>query len=157
MFMLRHQALIPENVDQNDEKIPEDKIEYYMYASMWSMSTSLTVILLSNTILALLDKPLDPPKTLLVNNRYARLSGRLIYSMVILTVPATKHLSVDLYLGIASIMMSFLIAAEWIMSLERGGGLLEPRGLTAILSSRRRAHKHTSRDRSKHPVNAEGA
>ncbi|KAF2095829.1 hypothetical protein NA57DRAFT_58899 [Rhizodiscina lignyota] len=144
MFMLRNHAQLPENVDQNDEKVPAEDLRDYIYSSMWTMSVSLSIILISMTCLALLDKSLDPPGTLRVNNRYVRLSGRIVYVVVILTVPIKKDLSMDLYLGIAGVMMSFLTSWEWVVSLEKGGSFFEPRGLTAILSSNRRAKKQFS-------------
>ncbi|KAF8852281.1 hypothetical protein BDZ45DRAFT_749783 [Acephala macrosclerotiorum] len=51
----------------------EDKSDAVSFA-LWSASTSLPVALFSMTVMALLNRPFDPPKTLLANNRYIRLA-----------------------------------------------------------------------------------
>lgn len=146
IFFLRFEAQEPYNEDakEQEEKIPEDEMPSFIHSAIWCTAVSLSVMLLSMTIIALLDKPLDPPGTLRVNSRYARLSGRAVYTVIILLVPIKKDINAYLFLGIAGVMMVCLVYWEFISSLERGGGVFEPKGLTAMVSSARRAHREES-------------
>jgi hypothetical protein len=84
--------------------------------------------------MAFLDKSLDPSKTLLINNQYGRLSARAVYIIIIMTVPlGREHFNKYLFLGIASILMVFVQMFEWVVSMERPGGILEPKGLTVMM------------------------
>jgi hypothetical protein len=101
------------------------------------MAGCLSLIVLSMTIQALADKPLDPPGTLLVNNRYLRLSSRFLYILVVMLVPLTPDLSVTLFLGIAAVGLSLIIWWEWIVSLEQPAKILEPKGLTTLIKEKK--------------------
>ena len=132
MFILQHQY--ERNDQQNQETLSEEEIQRYLYRAIWTCATSLAIINFSMLVLALLDQPLDKPGTLRVDNRYIRLAGRIVYIIIILCVPSTPHLSPSLFLGIAGIGVVFLTIYEWNACLERGGGFIEPRGLTLMMN-----------------------
>ncbi|KIW76064.1 hypothetical protein Z517_10809 [Fonsecaea pedrosoi CBS 271.37] len=136
MFIVRHQPDAPYNslAGPSGEPIPREDLPRYLDRAVWSCAVSLGIIMLSMTILALLDKSLDEPATLKVNNRYVRLSGRIVYIIVILCVPATSHMDPRLFLGIAACMLLGVTIWEWNVGLDRGGALIEPLGLTHMMS-----------------------
>lgn len=86
-------------------------------------------------ILALLDTPRDPPGTLRVNNRYIRMSGRVLYAVLIIALCAAERLSEYWYLGIACTGLVWLILWEWTASMDRGGKFIEPRNLAQLMRS----------------------
>ncbi|KIX96841.1 uncharacterized protein Z520_07561 [Fonsecaea multimorphosa CBS 102226] len=137
MFIIRHQPDAPYNSltgQASAEKIPQDDLPLYLYRAVWTCATSLGVIMLSMTALALLDKSLDEPATLKINNRYIRLAGRIVYIIVIPCVPAAHNIDADLFLGIAAFMLLGVTVWEWNVGLDKGGALIEPLGLSHMMS-----------------------
>lgn len=131
MFLITGEVEKPEKTKGFD--IPEDEMAHFIHRTMWLVSTSLAVSLTSMTFQALLDKSVDPPGTLMVNNRYVRLAGRAVYVVIIMCVPITREINKVFYLGILGIPLSLVLLWEWITCLERGGGFLEPKGLTVLM------------------------
>jgi ABC-type Fe3+-siderophore transport system permease subunit len=129
-------------------EIPEDQMDSYIHRTIWLIAISLSVIMISMTIQALLDTSVDPPGTLLVNNRYVRLSGRIVYVVVILLLPIHPNLDKDWFLGITAVLMSFVMCFEWIVCLERNAGMFEPKGLT-VLMKRALGSRNLSKSRSR--------
>jgi hypothetical protein len=115
------------------ETLTKEESRVLVYKAIWNMAASLALIIFSMTLQALADKPLDPPGTLLVNNRYLRLSSRILYIIVILLVPIKADISVSLFMGIAGVGLSMIIWWEWIVSLEQPARVLEPKGLTTLM------------------------
>jgi hypothetical protein len=118
------------------EQITEDESKVFVHRAIWNMAASLSLIILSMTFQALADKPLDPPGTLIVNNRYIRLSSRVLYIIVIMTIPIKADITVNLFLGIAGVGLSMILWWEWIVSLEQPAKLLEPKGLTTLMKQK---------------------
>lgn len=117
--------------------------EYFLLKTraLWNTGVSLAVILFGYTCIALLDIPLDPPRTTLVNNRLLRLAARPIYIIVILTVIVADDLDTYLYFGICGLGMSFMLLWEMIGSLERPARLIEPKGLTVLMKKEYRQER----------------
>jgi hypothetical protein len=84
-------------------------------------------------MLALLDKPHDPPKSHLVDNRFIRLAGRFVYILVINLVLLWKDMNIYLYLGICGLGLSVVLFYEMATSLERPARFVEPKGLTVLM------------------------
>jgi len=59
----------------------------YIHTAVWSASVSLSVTLASMTGIALLNRPLDPPKTLWINSRLLRLAPRMLGVVVLCCIP----------------------------------------------------------------------
>jgi hypothetical protein len=149
MFLIRQDVTKPAN--GKGVEVPEDEVDSYIHRTIWLVAVSLTVIIVSMTAQALLCISRDPPGTLLINNRYIRLSGRLVYIIIILCVPLDPDLDKVLFLGIAGVLLSFLAYWEWVVCLERKGGLVEPKGLT-VMMKRELGDKELARD---HPMRRE--
>ena len=115
-----------------DEASPEG-LANLNYRALWNMAISLSVIMFSYIMQALLDKPLDPRGALLVSNRYLRIIGRPIYILIACTVLIKKDLNILVYLGICAIGLSLLMTYEWIATLERPAKVFEPKGLGLLM------------------------
>lgn len=133
MFIVRHE--IKEQFDVSEEQqISDGEIRHYMHSAVWTSAISLAIIIFSMTCLALLDKSLDEPDILRINNRYIRIGGRLVYIIVILSVPTTRHINPLLFLGIAGLMLSVVTSWEWAVCMDRGSAFVEPDGLSLMMS-----------------------
>ena len=144
MFILRHQPDEPFNSppgeggttssnSNNTEPISEDRLPGYLYSAIWTCTGSLAMTMFSMTAIALSDKSMDEPGTLKISNRYVRLSMRAVFIAVVMALPAA-HLSVHLYLGILALMLFMVGVWEWNVSLDQGGQIIEPLGLSTMMS-----------------------
>jgi hypothetical protein len=131
MFLITQDVDTPAN--GRGFEIPEDQLDSYIHRTIWLVSVSLSVIMTSITAQALLDTSIDPPGTLLINNRYIRLSGRMLFVLVILLIPLHPDLDKIWFLGITGVLMSSVVYWEWTVSLEKNAGLFEPKGLTVLM------------------------
>ena len=136
MFIIRHQPDAPYNSPEgeNEGHIAPKDLQDYISNAIWTCASSLSVIMLDLTILALLDTPLDEPGTLKIDNRYIRLSMRAVFMVVVLCVPMAPHLKAQVFLAIAGVMLLVVGLWEWNVSLDKGGALIEPKGITMMLS-----------------------
>jgi hypothetical protein len=96
-------------------------------AALWSSSASLGVVLFTMTSIALLDRPLDKPKTLIINSRIIRLAPRVPAIVVICCLPLIDGLSGGAWTGGAAAILYIVYMWEWIASLEKGFALYEKR------------------------------
>lgn len=116
-----------------DTQLTEDQDAVDRVRALWDVGVSISVILFGYTGLALMDKPLDPPKATLVSNRYVRLMARPIYVIVILSIVSVDDMTAYLYFPICGVGMSLLLLHEMVGSMERPAGFFEPKGLTVLM------------------------
>ena len=138
MFIVRENAQTPETgtdstTDSTTTTVPTSELPDILRTAMWTVAISLATIMMSMTGLALLDESLDPPGTLRLNNRYIRLSARVVYVVVILCVPIDESLGAEWFLGICSLLLGLVVTWEWTSSTVKGGGFFEPKGLTTMI------------------------
>jgi hypothetical protein len=105
---------------------PEEEARFTNYA-LWSASASLGIVLFTMTSIALLDRPLDKPKTLIINSRLVRLAPRVPAIVVICCLPLIDGLSGGAWTGGAAVILYIVYTWEWIASLEKGFTLYERR------------------------------
>jgi hypothetical protein len=105
---------------------PEEEARFTNYA-LWSASASLGIVLFTMTSIALLDRPLDKPKTLIINSRLVRLAPRVPAIVVICCLPLIDGLSGGAWTGGAASILYIIYIWEWIASLEKGFTLYERR------------------------------
>jgi len=105
---------------------PEEEARFTNYA-LWSASASLGIVLFTMTSIALLDRPLDKPKTLIINSRLVRLAPRVPAIVVICCLPLIDGLSGGAWTGGAAAILYIIYMWEWIASLEKGFTLYERR------------------------------
>jgi len=108
------------------EETPEEIHQIVIYA-LWSASVPLGVTLFCMTGIALLNKSLDPPKTLVINSRILRLSVRLPAIVAIVCLPLFPTLSSSSWTGGAVTTLYIVFMFEWVAGLERNWRLVEPR------------------------------
>jgi len=112
--------------DDDDSSEPPAKPEAVLFA-LWSASLSLTVTLICMTGIALLNRPLDPPKTLLVNNRYIRLAPRLPVIVFIALLPLIKDMTGTWWCGMVVWALYALFFWELVAGLEKDWKFVEPK------------------------------
>lgn len=138
MFLINENAEVP--LESTAHPIPEEAILDITYRALWVIASSLAIIVFSYTGMALLDRPLDPPKTLLINNRLLRLIGRPIYILIVCTVLLAPQMDVYLFMGICGLGLVFVLLWETFAALERPCKIFEPKGLTVLMKKEARAH-----------------
>ena len=107
----------------NEEAI---ELARFIYNAKWSTSLSLSYTILSLSVIALLSRALDEPKSLMITNRYVRLAPRIGFVVVALCIPIDRDMIAINYLGILTSGLLFLTVWELSASLERSGGIVEP-------------------------------
>lgn len=88
---------------------------------------SLGVIFAMQTALSLLNKPLDPPKTLILSNRYLRLIPRVAAIIAFETMWLYDWHDPGAILGFMSLICWIVFLWESRVGMERGGGWFEPK------------------------------
>ena len=131
---LRTNAIDPSHGE--DEEL--HKLARTMYSAKWVASTTLSVVLFNQTKIALLNRSLDGPRTLKVNNRYLRLLPRILVAVVILCLPIDRRMSAATYLGIVVAVLIPCLLWEWTANLDAGGGLVEPKYMSKTMSGSRK-------------------
>jgi hypothetical protein len=101
-------------------------LQHLVYTAIWTAAISLATSLQCMVSLALLNKTLDRPKTLIVNNRYVRLAPRMAAVPIIACLPIGQHILPGSMIGYLAVIMYILIMWEKICTMEHGGALFEP-------------------------------
>lgn len=104
----------------------EPELTHYTHYALWSASISLAISLTAMTVIALLNLPLDRPKTLIINSRWIRLAPRIPALAVICCLPLSEHLSGAGWCGGVTTTLYAVFLWEWIAGMERNWKLLEP-------------------------------
>lgn len=134
MFILRHQHEQNYSQQQDESKLTPEAVARYIQNACWCCALSISIIVLSMLVLAILDRPLDKPGTLRLDNRYARMGARVFYIVFIMCLPIKTNINPALFLGLAGGGLSMITLWEWCSSLETGGGFIEPKGITLMMS-----------------------
>lgn len=133
LFLVKNPDAHPNLIIEKEKKaytnINESKEETrYALTALWSASICLAGVLLSMTCIALLNRPLDKPRTLVVNSRWFRLAPRLGVIAVVACLPLVENISPSLWCGVACSTLYILFFWEWIAGLEANWKLVEPQG-----------------------------
>lgn len=134
MFILRHQNLQNYSQQKTESKLTPEVVTNYIHNAVWTCASSISVVIMSMLALAFLDLPLDNPGTLRIDNRYIRMGGRVVYVTLIMCLPIKTNINPAVFLGIAGAGLVILTTWEWNSSLEKGGGFVEPKGITLMMS-----------------------
>jgi hypothetical protein len=134
MFIVRHRSNTTYGSKGTDEEIPEEVLPFLIQSAVWTCAAALSTVMLCLTCQALLNKSLDEPGTLKMDNRYVRLSMRAMFIVVVACLPLTPNIDTHVFLGVVSGLLLIVSIWEWNLSLERNGALIEPRGITHMLS-----------------------
>jgi low temperature requirement protein LtrA len=134
MFILRHQNLQNYSQQKTESKLTPEEVTSYTHNAIWTCASSISIVVLSMLALAFLDIPLDKPGTLRIDNRYIRMGGRVVYITIIMCVPIKTNIDPAVFLAVAAAGLVALTMWEWNSSLEKGGGFIEPKGITLMMS-----------------------
>jgi hypothetical protein len=110
----------------NPKESTEEVAHYFIYA-LWTASISLGVTLVCMTHVGLLNRSLDPPKTLVINSRLLRLAPRLPATVLIICLPLFKNISGATWCGSAIGILYFIFFFESYAGMERNWTLFEPK------------------------------
>ena len=146
-FIHRDAGDTPQSSESSEiAHLPEEERLVLQYRALWDVGISIAVIVGGYTGVALLDRPLDPPKAILISNRYLRLIARPIYIIIILTViTAENGIDAYLYFGICGVGMTMILFYEVFASMERPARLFEPAGLTVLMKHEYRHERPVDR------------
>ena len=97
-----------------------------IYSAKWSVSISLSIAIICQTGIALLNRSLDRKRSLKISNRYVRMLPRMLVVAVVICLPIDRSMSGNIFLSIIVTLLFGCLFWEWIVSLERDGGLFEP-------------------------------
>ena len=97
-----------------------------IYTAKWAVSISLSIAIVCQTGIALLSRSLDRKGTLKVSNRYLRLLPRLLVVIVVIFLPIERSMEARVFLLVVVWLLLGCLYWEWFVSLERGGGVIEP-------------------------------
>lgn len=98
-----------------------------LIAAKWTATTSLGIALFCFTAKDLLNKCLDRPGTLLIDNRYIRLAPRIILACILVCINIGDPLSPQSLISVVMSMIWVVGVWEWISGLEKGARLVEPK------------------------------
>jgi hypothetical protein len=84
-----------------------------------------TVLLMTGK--ALLNKSLDPPRTLVINNRYLRMVPRVMVCIVVMCLPIINDINATAFLGILVALLQSLTLWEYVAAMEKGFQFFEPK------------------------------
>lgn len=97
-----------------------------IYTAKWAVSISLSITVTCQTGIALLNRSLDRKGSLKVSNRYVRLLPRMLLVAIVLCLPIDREMRANVFMAIVVFLLLVCLYWEWIVSLERDGGVLEP-------------------------------
>jgi hypothetical protein len=79
------------------------------------------------TLRSFLNRSLDTPGTLLVDNRYIRMAPRAVVSVIYLCLPAVEDISPYTFMAVIMALLQSLLLWELVAAMEKGAKLLEPK------------------------------
>ena len=104
----------------------DPELTQIIYTAKWAVSISLSIAVTCQSGIALLSRSLDPKGSLKISNRYVRLLPRLLVVAVVTCLPIDRNMPGATFLFIIVLALFGSLIWEWFVSLERGGGFLEP-------------------------------
>lgn len=97
-----------------------------IYSAKWSVSISLSIAIICQTGIALLSRSLDRKGSLKISNRYVRMLPRMLVVAIVICLPIDRSMSGNIFMSIIVTLLFGCLFWEWVVSLERDGGLFEP-------------------------------
>jgi hypothetical protein len=114
------------------EVLPHNPSETHsLLLARWTISASLFATLLFMTLKSLLNRSLDRPGTLFVDNRYLRMAPRAMVGIMVMCLPIANDINTAAFLGILVALLQSLILWEMIAAMEKGFQWFEPKDADA--------------------------
>ena len=114
---------------QDDSSSPNEgtpeQIDKFAYYAMWVASVTLSITIICMTSIALLNRNLDAPKTLVINSRLIRIAPRLPAIILILCLPLMPRMNGGNWCGVVVTVLYAVFMWEWVAGLEKDWQLFE--------------------------------
>jgi hypothetical protein len=107
---------------------PQSEESHVTRSAIWSASVSLAIVMFSMTCIAVLNRALDKPKTLVINSRWVRLAPRLAAIVFIVCFPLIKNITGASWCASVSVTLWIVFMWEMAAGLEKGWKFFEPQG-----------------------------
>lgn len=132
LFLVKTYGAKPTSTPQaRDESSSETEnpegVGLYVHYALWVASISLGVTISCMTGIALLNRPVDPPETLVINSRLIRIAPRLPVTAFIICLPLIPGMTGGAWCGAATSMLYGVFLWEWYGGLERDWKIFEPK------------------------------
>jgi len=101
-------------------------VEKATHNAIWSASISLSLTMLCMMFVALLNRALDKPHTLVISSRWLRILPRIPAIVLIMCLPLI-HLNGSEWCGLACIVVYAVFLWETFAGMEKGWRWLEPK------------------------------
>lgn len=116
----------PESTTSESALDTADLSRFINYA-LWVASISLGIAMACMTGIALLNRPLDPPKTLVINSRLLRIAPRLPITIIIVCLPLFPNMSGPVWCAATVALLYAVFLWEWFGGLEKDWKIFEPK------------------------------
>lgn len=133
LFLVKHStegfrsSFAKRSTPENTEAETATEDPFFILYALWSGSISVAVVILEMTLIAILNRSLDKPKTLLVNSRWVRLAPRIPAIIIIVCLPLLDGLTGSSWCGSVIVILCHVFFWEWIAGLEKYWKFLEPK------------------------------
>ncbi len=131
LFLLKNSATsisatVPIRDDSSSDSGTDtaDVGEFISYA-LWTASFSLSITIGCMTGIALLNRPLGPPDTLVLNNRLLRIGPRLPIIIIVMCLPLIEHLSAGTWCAITVCSLYIVFLWECFCGLKKNWTVFE--------------------------------
>lgn len=104
----------------------DPRLASIIYSAKWAVSISLSITVVCQTGIALLSRSLDRKGSLKISNRYVRLLPRMLVVAIVLCLPTDRNMAASTFMSIVASLLLVCLFWEWIVSLQRDGGVFEP-------------------------------
>ena len=111
--------------EENDTQLEDHA--YRIRLARWTVAAALSLTIACITAITLLNRSLDGPQTLWINNRYIRMVPRAVVALVVLLLPLKSDISTTLFLITSTTLLLALMLWEYIASFEKGWHWIEPK------------------------------
>jgi hypothetical protein len=126
LFLVKNDKTQAAAVSTEPNDLGSQKRHVILYA-VWSASTALSVVIFSITFIALLNRPHDKPKTLVINSRWIRLAPRIPATVAIMCLPLIKDLTGSSWCGGVTLTVYAVFLWELVAGLEKDWKFFQPK------------------------------
>jgi hypothetical protein len=113
-----------EDSSSSDEGNPGE-IGQFAHHALWVASITLSITIACMTLISLLNRNLDAPKTLVINSRLIRIAPRLPATILIICLPLIPSMNGGTWCGAVVSVLYGVFMWEWIAGLERDWKIFE--------------------------------
>ena len=113
-------------IEDRSTSASDPRLASIISSAKWAVSISLSITVVCQTGIALLSRSLDRKGSLKISNRYVRLLPRMLVVAIVLCLPIDRNMAASTFMSIVGSLLLVCLFWEWIVSLQRDGGVFEP-------------------------------